>query len=63
MATFESDGHAREPAGGEYVHRGRVAGALRAAVLERRGIALEHGAVIDDGRVCALEYHLVRWIR
>jgi hypothetical protein len=25
------------------------------------GIPFEHCAVIDDGRVCALEYNVVRW--
>ena len=25
------------------------------------GIPLEHCAVIDDGRACALEYNVVRW--
>jgi len=61
VAAFEPDGYAREPAGGEYVHRGTDG--LR-AFYERLfsnggGIPLEHCAVIDDGRVCALEYNVV----
>jgi hypothetical protein len=63
VATFEPDGYAREPAGGEYVHRGPE---QRRAFYEQLfsnggGIPLEHCAVIDDGRVCALEYNVVRW--
>ena len=63
VAAFGADGYAREPAGGEYVHRGRDG--LR-AFYERLfsnggGIALEHCAAIDDGRACALEYNVVRW--
>jgi hypothetical protein len=63
VAAFEPDGYAREPAGGRYVHRG--ADRLR-AFYERLfsndgGIPLEHCAVIDDGRVCVLEYNVVRW--
>jgi hypothetical protein len=63
VASFEPDGYAREPAGGSHVHRGPDA--LR-AFYERLfsndgGIPLEHCAVIDDKRVCALEYNVVRW--
>ena len=63
LATFEPDGYAREPGGGQYVHRGRDG--LR-AFYERLfsndgGIPLEHCAMTDDGRVCALEYNIVRW--
>jgi hypothetical protein len=63
VATFEPDGHAREPAGGQYVHRG--ADGLRAfyelLFSNGGGIPLEHCTVIDDGRACALEYNVVRW--
>jgi SnoaL-like domain len=63
VSVFEPDGCAREPAGGEYVHRGPDA--LR-AFYERLfsndgGIPLEHCALIDDQRACALEYNVVRW--
>ena len=63
VAAFEPDGYAREPAGGRYVHRGTEG--LR-AFYERLfsndgGIPLEHCAVIDDGRMCVLEYNVVRW--
>jgi hypothetical protein len=65
VAAFEPDGYAREPAGGQYLHRGPDA--LR-AFYERLfsnggGIPLEHCAVIDDGRACALEYNVVCWGR
>jgi hypothetical protein len=63
VATFEADGYAREPAGGEYVHRGPDG--LR-AFYERLfsnggGIPLEHCTLVDDGRACAFEYNVVRW--
>jgi SnoaL-like domain len=62
VATFEPDGYAREPAGGQYVHVG-IDG-LR-AFYERLfsndgGIELEHCGLIDDKRACALEYNVVR---
>jgi ketosteroid isomerase-like protein len=63
VAAFEPDGYAHEPAGRNHVHRGRDG--LR-SFYERLfsnggGIPLEHCAVIDDGRSCALEYNVVRW--
>jgi hypothetical protein len=63
VAAFEPDGYAREPAGGQYIHRGRDG--LRAfyelLFSNDGGIPLEHCALIDDKRVCALEYNVVRW--
>jgi hypothetical protein len=65
VATFEPDGYAREPAGGRYVHRGPDG--LRAFYAHLfsngGGIPLEHCALVDDGRACALEYNVVRWGR
>jgi hypothetical protein len=65
VATFEADGYAREPAGGQFVHRG--ADDLRAFYTSLfsngGGIPLEHCAVVDDGRACALEYNVVQWGR
>jgi SnoaL-like domain len=63
LAAFEPDGSMREPAGGTHVHRGRDE--LR-ALYERffsngGGIALEHCALTDNGRDCALEYNVVGW--
>jgi hypothetical protein len=62
-AAFEPDGYAREPAGGEHVHRGRDG--LRSfyewLFSNGGGIPLEHCSAIDDGRSCALEYNVVRW--
>jgi hypothetical protein len=65
VAAFDSDAYVREPAGGAYLHRGRDE---LVALYERffsndGGIPLEHCAVADDGRSCALEYNLVRWGR
>ena len=63
LATFGADGYAREPAGGRYIHRGRDG--LRAFYAHLfsndGGIPLEHCALVDDGRACALEYNVVRW--
>jgi hypothetical protein len=63
LATFEPDAYAREPAGGRYVHRGPDG--LRAfyelLFSNDGGIPLEHCALVDDGRACALEYNVVRW--
>jgi hypothetical protein len=65
MATFESDGYAREPTGREYVHRGRDALRLfyERSFSNGGGIELEHCALVHDGRACALEYNVVRWGR
>ena len=63
VAAFEPDGYAREPAGGEHIHRGHDG--LRAfyelLFSNDGGIPLERCALIDDGRACALEYNVVRW--
>lgn len=63
VAAFEPDGYAREPAGGQYIHRGREG--LRAfydlLFSNGGGIPLEHCTVIDNQRACALEYNVVRW--
>jgi SnoaL-like domain len=65
MAAFELDAYAREPAGGDHVHSG--ADGLRAfyesLFSNGGGIPLEHCALVDDGRSCALEYNVVRWGR
>lgn len=65
LAAFEPDGYAREPAGGAFFHHGQAD--LRAfyqlLFSNEGGIPLEHCAVIDDGRSCALEYNVVRWGR
>jgi hypothetical protein len=63
VAAFEADGYAREPAGGEHVHRGHDG--LRAfyelLFSGGGGIPLEHCTATDDGRACALEYNVVHW--
>ncbi len=65
VAAFEADGYVREPAGGAYTHRGTEE--LRALYelffSGGGGIPLEHCAVTDDGRACALEYNVVAWGR
>jgi hypothetical protein len=63
VATFEPEAYAREPTGGQYIHRG--ADGLRAfyegLFSNDGGIPLEHCTLIDDERACALEYNVVRW--
>ncbi len=65
LASFESDGYAREPAGSGYLHRG--AEGLRefyASLFSNGGgIPLEHCTSTDDKRRCALEYNVTRWGR
>jgi hypothetical protein len=63
LRTFESDGYAREPSGGAYLHRG-VEGLreLYAHMFANGGgIPLEHCTLTDDGTRCAIEYNCVRW--
>jgi hypothetical protein len=63
VAAFEPDAYAREPAGGPYVHAG--ADALRTfyehLFSNDGGIPLQHCAVVDDERACALEYNVAWW--
>ncbi len=63
LAAFEPDGSAREPAGGQYVHRGPegLRSFYQQLFSNGGGIPLERCALIDDGRACALEYNVVRW--
>jgi SnoaL-like domain len=65
VATFGPDGYAREPAGSDYVHRGSDAlrGFYEQLFSNGGGIPLEHCALVDDERACALEYNVVRWGR
>ena len=63
MATFEPGAYAREPAGGQYVHEGSegLREFYELLFSNDGGIPLEHCAVTDNGRACALEYNVVRW--
>jgi hypothetical protein len=65
LASFEPDAYAREPAGGEYVHRRRDGLRVFYELLFSNGggIPLEHCGLVDNGRACALEYNVVRWGR
>lgn len=65
VALFEPDGYAREPAGGQYVHTGtdELRSFYGHLFSNGGGIPLEHCAVVDDKRACALEYNVVRWGR
>jgi hypothetical protein len=63
VAAFEPDDYAREPAGGQHVHRDLdgLRSFYELLFSNGGGIPLEHCAVIDDGCRCALEYNVVRW--
>jgi hypothetical protein len=61
VAAFEPDGYAREPAGARHVRRDGLRSFYELLFSNGGGIPLEHCAVIDDGRSCALEYNVVRW--
>jgi len=62
VSTFVSDGYVREPSGGEHVHTGLdELRRLHEQQLSNGGIEMEHCALNDDGRTCALEYNAVRW--
>ena len=63
VAAFEPDASVREPAGGQYVHRGtqELRALFTSFFSNGGGIPLEHCTVTDDGRACALEYNVVRW--
>ena len=65
LAAFEPDGYMREPAGDAYVHRGtdELRALYELFFSNGGGIPLEHCAVTDDGRACALEYNVVAWGR
>ena len=62
VGTFEPDGYFREPAGGEYLYRGREKlHEFMTYILSPGGIGLEHCAITDDGVACALEFNAVRF--
>ncbi|MGA9858761.1 MAG: nuclear transport factor 2 family protein [Solirubrobacteraceae bacterium] len=63
VATFEPQGYAREPAGGGYLHTGpdELRSYYQRWFSNNGGIPLEHCALIDDKRTCALEYNVARW--
>lgn len=63
VEAFEPDGYAREPAGGEYIHRGRDAlrDFYRWWFSNDGGVPLEVCGLVDDGNACALEYNVVWW--
>ena len=62
VSTFVSDGYVREPSGGEHVHTGLdELRRLHEQQFSHGGIEMEHCALTDDGRTCALEYNAVRW--
>jgi hypothetical protein len=65
IATFEPDGYAREPAGREFLHRGRddLRAFYQRLFSNGGGIELEHCGLVHDGRACALEYNVVGWGR
>jgi hypothetical protein len=65
VEAFEPDGYACEPAGAEYRHQGRegLRSFYESQFSNGGGIPQEHCSIVDDGRICALEYNLSRWGR
>lgn len=65
VATFEPDAYVREPAGIPYIHRGHdeLLALYQRFFSGGGGIRLDHCALTDDGRACALEYNVLRWGR
>jgi SnoaL-like domain len=63
LAAFDPDASVREPAGDAYLHRGTddLRALYELFFSNGGGIPLEHCAVTDDGRSCALEYNVVAW--
>jgi len=62
LGTFAEDAVVREPAGGQYLHRGPDGRrAFYQEILARGGIPLKHCTVTDDGGACAVEYICDRW--
>jgi catechol 2,3-dioxygenase-like lactoylglutathione lyase family enzyme len=63
VAAFEPDGYAREPAGGQYIHRGPedLRDFYERLFANAGGVSLEHCTLICDQRVCAVEYNALRW--
>ena len=60
--TFEPGGYFREPAGGEWIYRGRdKVHELMTHMLGGGGIGLEHCTLTDDGVACAIEFNAVRF--
>lgn len=55
----------REPAGDAHVHRGtdELRALYQLFFSDGGGIPLEHCAITDDARACALEYKVVAWGR
>jgi SnoaL-like domain len=65
LASLESGGYAREPAGAAFIHRGPegLREFYESLFANGGGIPLEHCTLTDDGRTCALEYNVTRWGR
>jgi hypothetical protein len=62
VGAFEPDGYFREPAGGEYLYRGREKlDEFMAHLLASGGIRLEHCTATDDGVACAIEFNAVQF--
>jgi hypothetical protein len=65
LASFESGGYAREPAGAAFIHRGPdgLREFYESMFSNGGGIPLEHCTLTDDKGTCALEYNVTRWGR
>ena len=63
LATFEPDAYARAPTGAAFHGTDGLRAFFGRLFSNGGGIPLEHCAVVDDGRACALEFNVVRWGR
>jgi hypothetical protein len=62
-AAFEPGGYVREPAGDRFEvgEPGELRGRYERSFPSGGGIVVEPCSLVDDGRLCAVEYNVVRW--
>jgi hypothetical protein len=63
VATFEPDAHVQEREAQVYRGHEELVSFFEGFFSNGGGVSLEHCALTDDGRSCALEYNAARWGR